>query len=129
MILRAFVSLRQRPQHFIFLLVSVFPEREILGCWFPSCRGLRLPEQPGIGRFIRTTPAPGSGGKNLFEPERARPLSHLNERACKILKKIWSRKIRTETALFWTFSENMRIYTANGLRVKITGFFQEIITP
>ena len=23
----------------------------------------------------------------------------------------------------------MRIYTANGLRVKITGFFQEIITP
>lgn len=72
---------------------------------------------------------PGVGGSKSLGDNRARPLSHLNERACKILKKNWSRKIRTETALFLTFSENMRIYTANGLRVKITGFFQEIITP
>ena len=39
MILRAFVGLRQRPQHFIFLLVPVFPEREILGCLFPCAGG------------------------------------------------------------------------------------------
>ena len=36
---------------------------------------------------------------------------------------------RTETALFWTFPENMRDYTPNGLRVQNTGFFQKIITP
>lgn len=36
---------------------------------------------------------------------------------------------RTETALFWTFAENMRDYTPNGLRVQNTGFFQKIITP
>ena len=32
---------------------------------------------------------------------------------------------RTETALFWTFAENMRDYTPNGLRVQNTGFFKK----
>ena len=70
----------------------------LAGCW-----GSRSSQEQGGSSGQH--PPRGRGGKNLSEPERARPLSHLNERACKILKKNWSRKFRTETGAFarvWT---------------------------